>query len=316
MTVTGRDWWFAGLEAVGQRPFSDEEATEARTIAAEAARKIALIVGGIVLLPIVVIASFYVPGLEFVLAPGFMLIVSVMWQRRALVNALRYWRTLHLDVRAGVIIRCEGTLDDLLVSRAHLLGEPPSMVRISGNRDERVTIEVLPLSRRLWSCDGRRASHTVVVPKSSTAPPPEHAEMAANFVRPVNAEFAMHQRTLTRAEIAELEGYAPAVDPARYVLAALLLGGAVSGFWLAVQHRTDSLLLAGGFSIGAFLAIARLIRDAFRRRKISRDVSTGAVLIVRARKSEELGEAHEYLPHSGILWSTAGVPAAWRRLFR
>jgi hypothetical protein len=316
MTATDTDWWYAGLKAVGERPFSDEDSAEADEIASETTRKIALILAATILAPLAVIASVFVPGLTFVLTPGFVLTVSLMWQWRSLSAAFRYWRAVRADIRGRVVVRCEGSLDDLLVSRARLLDEPPSVVRISSNRDERVAIEVLPVSQRLWSCDGRHAHHTVIVPKSSTASAPEHARMAANFVQPVNDDVAMHQRALTPAELMELKGYAPAVDPARYLLAGLLVDGAVAGFWLVLQRRTDSLLIAAVFSIAAFLAVIRLVRDASRRRRISRDVTAGLVIIVRARQGDGLGKPKEFLPHSGIAWTTDGLPAAWRRLFR
>jgi hypothetical protein len=316
MSEGDTDWWYAGLRAVGERPFSSAELEELHDVLSEATRRIVLVIGAIFGVPLLVVASFYVPGLRVVIMPGAILVASVTWYWRAVAAELRYGRAVRIDLRRGIVVQCEGTLDDLLVSRALLLDEPRSMIRISAERDERVTIEVLPRSQRVWSCDGRRAHHLVVVPKSSTAPAPEHARMAANFVQPMNAALAVHQRALTRAEVTELEGYAPAVDPARYVIAGLLVVGSIAGFWLALQRRTDSLLIAAVFSIAAFFAIVRLFRDASRHRRISRDVDSGAVIIVRARDGDLLGDPKEFLPHSGIPWTIGGVPAAWRRMFR
>jgi hypothetical protein len=160
-----------------------------------------------------------------------------------------------------------------------------------------------------------------LIPPSLTAFAPEHAQMAANFVKPLDDEGRVfcHERALSKAELTELAGYTPRFDVAEITLLIMLLATAVAGVWLAVSAHPLHL----GWSIAAVAGIAwrgRTLLPFLRRRfLITRDIHDARVMIVRFRRGEDVDEqtlspAYEVLPNSRLEWSEAGMPSRWRKI--
>ena len=155
--MSGSRLWYGGLPATGMRWLGEEELRELRRRvwrkpdASKPLIVLAVVVGVLFLL------SFWIGDLHGFFHTStypFGLILALALQRSTANNS-----TLRTDAEAGFVTICSN-------------GEH--------------TIEVLPGSAMLWSLDGKRVTKWQRVTRSTTTPMPEHAKMAANFVRPVD----------------------------------------------------------------------------------------------------------------------------------
>jgi hypothetical protein len=282
--------WYAGLPVVGTRGLAPEELEQIDGLIANGWRwsaASALLV--VVLVVVAFITTSTVTTLFALLA-----FRAVLTQVPAFASPLTIRGLLH-DRAQGIVYLCESAGDDELAA---------------------AVIEVLPQSRVILRRGGQPPPDFQRARLTTTAVLPEHAAAAANFVRPIdgNEQVLVHQRPLSAGELRELDGYAPAVATVRVVLAAVAAAGAVATMVLAAEGRLTSLLLPFVFATIALVTGVSTFRAWKLRRRVAQDVGYGYVLIVRIRDGETLSVPHEFLPHSRILWTSAGEPANWRKV--
>lgn len=181
--------------------------------------------------------------------------------------------------------------------------------------EDDATIEVLMHSQIVWTRFGVPANEVTVAHLTTTAPPPIHAGMAANFVRPLAepSGYHAHQRPLSDEELTELARYAPLPSvPVMVTAIVASVWGLAAGIYFirgilpTLLPSFLSLVLAIWASRASILAISA-------RRRIASDLEAGYVVIVRSEDEGELGAAQELLPSSLIVWTEGGRVAEWRK---
>ncbi|HYK05043.1 MAG TPA: hypothetical protein VE974_25050 [Thermoanaerobaculia bacterium] len=171
-------------------------------------------------------------------------------------------------------------------------------------------IEVLLASCLIWTWKGERQAGITLLTRASTAPVPEHAHLAMNYVKPFDDSVSVHQRPLSDAEVAELTTYAPDVPIVRGLFGALTVAAALVA--LSAVPRYPPVIVAS-IAICLFVTwrIARGLLAVMRvRREVLRDTADRYVVIVRRTEDNQL---FEVLPHSHYVWTEGGEPADWRR---
>lgn len=286
--------WFAGLPVVGQRALEGEDEERLAQLASEIWWESAGSFGVLLIAVVfVVVASLvnlaygWFGFLVFALTSG---LLRFLPQRRFF--GIRTLAGLRRDLRERTVYVC-------------------------ANQD--TYAEVLAHSHVVWTRHGLPLEPPVVAHGTATALLPDHAAMAANFVRPYEdgADVLFHQRALTVEELKELESYAPRPAFAVIALASIGLAGAFATFGLALTGRLVSLLPTAVFAVAAAWA-GRAAWRAYRNRKvIAADVEAGCVVIARRQEATgELGRAQEILPFSRIIWTEGGETAPWRTMLR
>jgi len=141
--------------------------------------------------------------------------------------------------------------------------------------------------------------------------------MAANFVRPIDetGDVHMHQRLISDPEQEELRTYVPRLPLLPILITALAAAGAVFSAVLIVYGQWVGLFPLALLSLIVGLRVPRLLKTLRFRRNVVRDLDYGYFLIVRLRQGQDLGEAHEFLPSSRLLWTIGGRVAPWRHLY-
>lgn len=171
-------------------------------------------------------------------------------------------------------------------------------------------IEVLLASSLVWMHKGKRHPGITLLPRASTAPVPEHAHLAMNYVKPYDESVSVHQRPLSDAEVTELTGYAPDLPIARALFGTLTIAAAIVA--LSTVPRYPPVIVAS-IVICLFIAwrITRGLAAVMRvRREVLQDTVDRYVVIVRRTEDNRL---FEVLPHSHYVWTEGGEPADWRR---
>jgi hypothetical protein len=172
-------------------------------------------------------------------------------------------------------------------------------------------VEVLLGSGLLWTWKRERQTDITLLTRATTAPVPEHAHLAMNYVKPFDDTVSVHQRPLSDAEIAELTSYAPDLPLLRGFLGALTLAAAIVA--LSTVPRYPPVIVAS-IVICLFIAwrITRGLLAVMRiRRDVLQDTTDRYVVIVRRTEDNQL---FEVLPHSHYVWTEGGEPADWRRV--
>jgi hypothetical protein len=170
--------------------------------------------------------------------------------------------------------------------------------------------EVLTASGLVWKYKGTRQHTISLLPGASTAPVPEHAHLAMNYVKPFDDRVSVHQRPLSDAEVIELTSYAPDVPLLRGAFGVLTIAAAIVA--LSTVPRYPPVIVAS-IAICLFITwrIGRALAAVTRvRRDVLRDVAERYVVIVRRTEDNQL---FEVLPHSHYVWTEGGEPADWRR---
>ncbi|HWS71352.1 MAG TPA: hypothetical protein VN605_04530 [Thermoanaerobaculia bacterium] len=282
--------WYAGLPVVTTRSLAPEELKNVDAIVARGWTYSA----AFALLVVALLA------IAFLTTSVWTTLIAVMVFRGVLTQFPAFappWtaRELRRDRAEGVVYVCQAMGDDDLPGGA---------------------IEVLPRSRVIWKRNGMRPITLERARVTTTAALPQHAAAAANFVRPLddNEQVLVHQRPLSEGELRELDAYAPAVSAPRLVLVGVATFGAVVSYMLAMEGRITTLLVPAAFGVLTAVTGFTTFRAMRLRRRIEGDIRYGYVLIVRIRDGETLSVPHEFLPHSRILWTSAGEPANWRKI--
>lgn len=225
--------------------------------------------------------------------------------------------------RAGVLKRqcrdlkvlvCEGSVADLIAKPREL-----KKLRQQIGHSSEVVLEILMQSGLVWAVNGRPQASWLVAPRGRTAGAPEHARLAAQFVRPVETNDGgtsrLHQRLLSEQECSELQACLPRITLTGG-LVALILNAIAVGHLLAYIRNPGGVPLAGIFFMTlAGWRDAQLVFALRARLRMLRDLRERFVVIYQTDPAVAAAEtAVEFLPHSGAEWTTGGRAAPWRRL--
>lgn len=219
---------------------------------------------------------------------------------------------LRLDANCGIVYVCRGPTEEPVIPAYSPGGRVELPVPLG---HEEVTLEILPESATIWTFNDRRTWAPLIIAELRAAKPPQHAQMAANFVKPVKLKgFHTHQRALTEEEHAELRFYIPEVRFAEMAYVFLLLvAGAL--FTAIAFRQADLTLFVGG--AGLLLLGIKCLFWALKKLRIARtlreDAEWNFVLIVREELNGELAPPREFLGHTRWLWTEGGSPAGWRK---
>ena len=252
---------------------------------------------------IVVIACGFLQPWLFIAGVPVLLVAGKMTQRSE--GLTPFASDLRKDAKRGVVHVARGTIGDLVIA---------DLVSPRDRDPDPISIDVLPHSGLVLKRNGRSLPDEILVPITETSALPEQAAMAANFVRPTSREdvFA-HQRAMTEAELRELDRYAPKVELPMYVITALL-----AIIWIVLVAMSIRGSVAAFFPLYGAIPVALVAHSTWRRwnnrRHIAGDLAAAFVVIVRVRDGEGLAPSQEYLPSSGILWTSNGAPANWRKV--
>jgi hypothetical protein len=281
--------WYAGLPVVTTRSLAPEELEKVDAIVARGWWYSAAFALLVVALLAVAFTARTVPTIFALL--GFRAVLTKFPVFAPPWTA----RELRRDRTEGFVYVCESAGDDDLPSGS---------------------MEVFPRSRVIWKRNGLQPEALSRARVTTTAALPQHAAAAANFVRPLddNEQVLVHQRPLSEGELRELDAYAPAVSAPRLVLVGVSAFGLIASYALAMEGRIATLLVPAAFGVLTAAAGFTTFRAVRLRRRIEGDIRYGYVLIVRIRDGETLSVPHEFLPHSRILWTSAGEPANWRKV--
>ena len=222
---------------------------------------------------------------------------------------------LKRQCRDSEVLVCEGAVADLAIQPREL----EKLRRQLGHSSE-VVLEVLMQSGLVWAVNGQVQESWVVVPRGRTVGPPDHARLAARYVRPVETEngtLRLHQRPLSEQECSELRGYLPRVRLPGGIVALLVNAAAVVHVVAYVRTPVGVPLMGALLFTLAVWCDAQLLLVLRTRHRMLRDLRQRFVIIYQpepaVNASEEL--VVEFLPHSGAEWTTGGRAASWRRSY-
>ncbi|MGZ8852868.1 MAG: hypothetical protein ACXW2X_05690 [Thermoanaerobaculia bacterium] len=296
--------WYDGLPVVASRELIATELTELKEQRSDMIRSSSLfaLTGALVAALVIIILNMSF-GWTWIVVFGAMRATSALIGNQRWVSPRRLFR-LRRDIDERMVYVCEGHSGDAL---------------IDSRFEERLTLEVLPLSSLIWRLNGTPLNAPRFAPVSRTTTPPPHAAYAANFVQPVDDHdhVFLHRRPLSAEEIAELDRYAPRVQLVNAALALVAIVGTVATFTLALQGRLNTLFAPFAFGVLSVWISTKLWRAWRERRHIAADLEAAYVLIIRVREENgDLSPAEEYLPLSRALWTVNGAPSRWRKVLR
>lgn len=308
--------WLAGVPVVGQRRLREEEVEELRAFQRELAIAVLRTFGGLLALMAWVAVTQWIridPVFRWTPILFLLLFIARGGGIRA-AAMLRWLRDMRADARDPVALIGLGPAAESFISVMTIGG----VERLTVFHDqEGLSVEVLQRSGMLWMYNGRRTIQPMFVARSRTSAAPQHARMAANFVKPLegaNGVFT-HQRPLDEHELEELHSYLTGVPPLRLAVAlAMLLIGA--GLISLALRSLDFIVITGGAGL-LLIGTARLFALASRMRTIrllGKDKRAGIAVILREEQGGSLGTPVEILPCSNRLWTKDGAPALWRKI--
>jgi hypothetical protein len=308
--------WLAGVPVIGERRLQAEELEELGVFQRELTIAVVRTFGGfLALVAWVAVTQWIRMDPIFRWTPILFLLLFIA--RGGGIRAaamLRWLRDTRADARDPVVLIGLGLTAESFIS-VMTIGGPE---RLTVFRDqEALTVEVLQRSGMLWTYNGQRTVQPMFVARSRTSAAPQHARMAANFVKPLaGAEGVFtHQRPLDEHEREELRSYLTGVPPLRMAVAlAMLLFGA--GLISLALRPLDFIVMTGGAGL-LLIGVTRLFALASRMRMVrllGKDERTGVAVIVREEEAGSLGTPVEILPCSHRLWTKNGTPALWRKI--
>ncbi len=308
--------WLAGVPVIGERRLREEELEELGAFQRELTMAVVRTFGGLLALVAWVAVTQWIS-----IAPLFrwtpILFLLLFIARGGGIRAaamLRWLRDTRADARDPVVLIGLGPAAESFIS-VMTIGGPERLTVFSDQ--EALTVEVLQRSGMLWTYNGRRTVQPMFVARSRTSAAPEHARMAANFVKPLEGlegVFA-HQRSLDEHELEELRSYLTGVPPLRMAVAlAMLLFGA--GLISLALRPLDVIVMTGGAG-PLLIGVARLFALASRMRMVrllGKDERAGFAVILRQEQDGSLGTPVEILPFSHRVWTKDGAPGLWRKI--
>jgi hypothetical protein len=294
--------WFGGLPVTGRRDLMVDEIAFVRRQLQMMVLSMAL---NIAMLGAILVFVFILVDVSFMIGWYGFIVLAAMRGAFTLLQHRRWypWRSISRiehDLDSGIVFVCEGTPEEATIA-AH---------------SDTLRIDVLPQSGLIVRWNGATLGEPRFAPCSTTAAPPPHAEMAANFVRPldeVENVFA-HRRALSANEMTELDRYAPPVHVVDAALALVAFTSAALSYVLAMQGKITTLFPSAGFLVIGSYTASRTWQSWRARRFIAGDLDSAYVVILRVRDTDgQLSEPEEYLPVSRMLWTAGGAPARWRK---
>jgi hypothetical protein len=312
MAAGSDEQWFAGVPAVGERRLSEEELAELARVRRALGMSVLRRLGLLALLAATVAAGEYY-AVPFRAVPILVLAYFTFRGKTAAAGRqLRWYRDLAADAAGLRVVICRGPAAQAVRTVSTPAGKQQLDIPAG---EETLTVEVLPRSGMVWRVNERRPAPMFAL-RSRTSRAPEHARMAANFVRPVEGADGLyaHRRALDEGEREELQAYLKVTHPLHLV--AMLLMIVTGCLFLVTSTASDVLGIAAGtllLLIGAS-RLFRLGRSLRLARRLRADAREAYVIIVRRSDGDELGEATEFLPLSHVVWSEGGRPATWRRI--
>jgi hypothetical protein len=280
--------WYAGLPQKDSREMTADELTHLTTLRGDARRE-------------------WMVNCAFIAAAAACAIAASFFYEARTLTIPILWTAI-LALRSGRMRTFSRTRLFLSASQRDLAR---GQVLVCGN--DEVTIEVLPESDMLWTVNGVLKHERIFVARGATAMVPNHAVMAANFLKPVNDSVAAHQRRLSDAELGELLRHMPAVAFQGALFAVLAVAAIVAGVIGALEVHGGMILFAALGGLVAWRTIPPLVKTIRARMRMRRDLTERYAVIVRAVGAET---TIEFLPHSGILWTEDAQPARWRRVMQ
>jgi hypothetical protein len=216
--------WFAGVPVVGERPLDVSEGDRlvevARVIRDNILTTAALLITAAVGLAIVSALSFAIGWLGPILLSITSAVIRLVPARR--LYSPRTLLALRKDRKERLVYVCQ---------------------------EDDAQLEVLKHSRLIWRRFGMPASDISIAHGRWTAEVPEHAGMAAQFVRPIGAagEYHAHRRALTAEELAELDSCAPLPNVLVMIVAIVSSVGCLIGITYFARGIFSTLLPAALF---------------------------------------------------------------------
>jgi len=309
--------WLAGVPVIGHRRLNEEELGELAAFQREIVMAVVKTYGRFLALVAWVVATqwWITIGPVFRWTPILFLLLFIARGGGIRAAAMVHWlRDTRADARNPVVLIGLGPLAESFIA-VMTIGGPE---RLTVFRDqEALTVEVLQRSGMLWTYNGRRTVQPMFVARSRTSAAPQHAQMAANFVKPVEGAEGVftHQRPLDEHEREELRSYLTGIPPLRLTIALfMLLFGA--GLISVALRPLDFIIMTGGTGL-LLIGITRLFALASRmrlNRLLGKDERAGIAVIVREEKGGQLGTPVEILPCSHRVWTKDGAPALWRKI--
>lgn len=241
--------WFAGLPVTGSRTLTGEELSEIKARLNRPAIRQKYLLPLIVLAAVILLLAIY--GGYFRDFPRLLNVAIAIAVTVALRDKVNSDQALRHDVDTGHVVICSGDSRQLVSAIGQQIGE------------SRVTIEVLPRSSILWAVDGRRVEKWRRVHRSTTMAIPQHARMAANFVRPIEGveDVLAHERMLSDAEVGEIVAIKPPFPSKGLAGAAVLLAAVI--FFVVVGMREQLLGMKVMAVIVAAIDAFFIVRIAF-----------------------------------------------------
>ncbi len=322
--------WCAGLMRTGNRSLTKEETAtldreaqqlRVRGIAMSCAVPISLILVIALLREAQARNQALLVGVTLLSVSLFLIIAGLPLEILLAARWMGRSQSLWADIRDGQVWHFKGHLNEsfpLDAAQKALLAA--DLLHLDAN--ELQWIELLPISRRVWRVNGVTPLTWLRAGASEVAPTPEFAALAAQWLEPLgrNEDGVVYggQRELSQSERIELNRHIRRewMRPLTSSLPIfILLSYEIFRYFQNQILQSDQIsrlaLLGAGVLFFATISLFR-IRQAQRYRA---DRENGYVAIRRVVEGEkETGEPEiEFLPISGMLWTRAGEPAAWRR---
>lgn len=277
--------WFGGVPVTGKRALTPAERSGLAYLRRDAVKQLWKL-GALSALVLVAIGdAFYERTVASILLWSIVVVFAIARQRviGQFIALVRFVRQAKVDLQNGELSICSS---------------------------DEVKLEVLPASHLLWSRNGVREDGLLLLSRGETAALPEHARMAAQYLRPWDETTSVHQRPLSEAERAELAGYVPPFPLVRVAAVVVLL--LATGMAVPYALRLDPIYLFLALVPGtAVWLLGRSALGAIRwRAGLRADLAEPVAVIVRTESDQRL---REVLPNASLLWSEDGAPAAWRR---
>ncbi len=325
--------WYAGLEAVEPLPLEERDLTRLRRL-----MRSRRTVAGLTLLggPAIVVSMLFVvvisarllhrdlgdvissvAAIAFLVGLTLALFLALPLGLLVGRDTWRQYRIATSALMRGTLLRCRGLTANLVVDRR-------TWKWLSGSgllRAEVTEIDVLEDSGLLWRMNGIEVDRWVLLPHGTTTVTPEYATIASRWTRPTetaSGTIDFNRRSLSEDELRELAHSVPRVGLVRLALVAVVNAYAIYRlvtFGSEERHVAET-------AIAIALAVwsdFELVRAWLLRSRFKSDLDEGWVAIVKLPNDpdhvEQPASFAEFLPESGVEWTTDGLPAVWRRVF-
>jgi len=176
--------WLAGVPVIGERRLSEDEQTELAAFQHELLMAVVRTYGGFLALLVWATVTQWI-AIDPIYRWSPILLLLLFIARGGGIRAaamLRWLRDTRADARDPVVLTGLGPAAESFISVLTIGG--PERLTVFEDQ-EALAVEVLQRSGMLWTYNGRRTVQPMFVARSRTSAAPQHARMAANFVKPL-----------------------------------------------------------------------------------------------------------------------------------